>query len=81
MTAVREVWQSYDCPVQRADMDLHEGEMVFKGQAFRCPWCGGSHVAGLGVKVETFVRVGEHTAYPDLPETAEALQRLKDGSL
>ena len=75
-----EVWQSYDCPVQRADMDLFDEEMVFKGQAFHCAHCGGSHVAGFGVKVETFARVGEDTTYPDLPETAEALQRLKDGA-
>ena len=80
MTAAREVWQSYDCPVQRADMDLFDEEMVFKGQAFHCAHCGGSHVAGFGVKVETFARVGEDTTYPDLPETAEALQRLKDGA-
>ena len=75
-----EVWQSYDCPVQRADMDLHDDDMVFKGQAFRCAHCGGNHVAGFGVAVETFVRVGEDTTYPDLPDTAEALQRLKDGA-
>lgn len=80
MTAAREVWQSYDCPVQRADMDLHDDEMVFKGQAFHCSWCGGNHVAGFGVVVETFARVGDETTYPDLPETAEALQRLKDGA-
>lgn len=80
MTAAREVWQSYDCPVQRTDMDLHDDEMVFKGQAFPCAHCGGSHVAGFGVEVETFASVGEDTAYPDLPETAEALQRLKDGA-
>ncbi|ABX35870.1 hypothetical protein Daci_3232 [Delftia acidovorans SPH-1] len=80
MSAAREVWQSYDCPVQLTDMDLFDEEMVFKGQAFRCSWCGGNHVAGFGVKVETFVRVGEDTTYPDLPETAEALQRLKDGA-
>ncbi|WP_310637290.1 hypothetical protein [Delftia acidovorans] len=80
MSAAREVWQSYDCPVQRADMDLFDEEMVFKGQAFRCAHCGGNHVAGFGVEVETFARVGEDTTYPDLPETAEALQRLKDGA-
>jgi hypothetical protein len=80
MTAAREVWQSYDCPVQRADMDLFDEEMVFKGQAFRCAHCGGNHVAGFGVEVETFARVGEDATYPDLPETAEALQRLKDGA-
>ncbi len=80
MTAEREVWQSYDCPVQCTDMDLFDEEMVFKGQAFHCSWCGGNHVAGFGVEVETFARVGEDTTYPDLPETAEALQRLKDGA-
>lgn len=80
MSAAREVWQSYDCPVQRADMDLFDEDMVFKGQAFHCAHCGGNHVAGFGVAVETFARVGEDTAYPDLPETAEALQRLKDGA-
>jgi hypothetical protein len=80
MTAAREIWQSYDCPVQRTDMDLHDGEMVFKGQAFHCAHCGGNHVAGFGVEVETFARVGVDTTYPDLPETAEALQRLKDGA-
>ena len=80
MTAASEVWQSYDCPVQRTDMDLVDDEMVFKGQAFHCAHCGGSHVAGFGVAVETFARVGEDTTYPDLPETAEALQRLKDGA-
>ncbi len=80
MIAAREVWQSYDCPVQRTDMDLHDDEMVFKGQAFHCAHCGGNHVAGFGVAVETFVRVGEETEYPGLPETAEALQRLKDGA-
>ena len=79
MTAAREVWQSYDCPVQRADLDLHD-EMVFKGQAFHCAHCGGNHVAGFGVAVEIFARVGEDTTYPELPETAEALQRLKDGA-
>ncbi|MFD2323159.1 hypothetical protein ACFSPV_31220, partial [Delftia deserti] len=46
----------------------------------RCACCGGNHVAGFGVEVETFARVGEDTTYPDLPETAEALQRLKDGA-
>ncbi|EPD36095.1 hypothetical protein HMPREF9701_04914 [Delftia acidovorans CCUG 274B] len=80
MSAAREVWQSYDCPVQRADMDLFDEDMVFKGQAFHCAHCGGNHVAGFGVAVETFARVGEDTTYPDLPETAEALQRLKDGA-
>lgn len=80
MTAAREVWQSYDCPVQRADLDLHDDEMVFKGQAFHCAHCGGNHVAGFGVAVEIFARVGEDTTYPELPETAEALQRLKDGA-
>ncbi|MPT05716.1 MAG: hypothetical protein E2582_16075 [Delftia sp.] len=80
MTAAREVWQSYDCPVQRTDMDLFDEDMVFKGQAFHCAHCGGNHVAGFGVAVETFARVGEETTYPDLPETAEALQRLKDGA-
>lgn len=80
MTAAREIWQSYDCPVQRTDMDLHDDEMVFKGRAFHCSWCGGNHVAGFGVEVETFVRVGDETTYPELPETAEALQRLKDGA-
>lgn len=80
MTAAREVWQSYDCPVQRTDMDLFDEDMVFKGQAFHCAHCGGNHVAGFGVEVETFARIGEDTTYPDLPETAEALQRLKDGA-
>ncbi|WP_333907492.1 hypothetical protein [Delftia acidovorans] len=80
MTAAREVWQSYDCPVQRSDMDLFDEDMVFKGQAFHCAHCGGNHVAGFGVKVETFARVGEDTTYPELPETEEALQRLKDGA-
>jgi hypothetical protein len=79
MNNSREVWQSYDCPVQRTDMDLHDDEMVFKGQAFHCAHCGGNHVAGFGVEVETFARVGDETTYPELPETAEALQRLKDG--
>lgn len=45
MTAAREVWQSYDCPVQRTDMDLFDEDMVFKGQAFHCAHCGGNHVA------------------------------------
>ncbi len=80
MSAAREVWQSYDCPVQRIDMDLFDEDMVFKGQAFHCAHCGGNHVAGFGVAVETFARVGEETTYPELPETAEALQRLKDGA-
>lgn len=34
----------------------------------------------LNVKVETFVRIGEETRFPDLPETEEALQRLIDGN-
>ena len=76
----REVWQSYDCPVQRTDMDLFDEDMVFKGQAFHCAHCGGNHVAGFGVSVETFARFGDETTYPELPETAEALQRLKDGA-
>lgn len=80
MAESREVWQSYECPVQRTDIDLFDEEMVFKGQAFHCAHCGGNHVAGFGVEVETFARVGEDTTYPDLPETAEALQRLKDGA-
>lgn len=37
-------------------------------------------VRRLNVKVETFVRIGEETQFPDLPETAEALQRLIDGN-
>lgn len=80
MAESREVWQSSECPVQRTDIDLFDEEMVFKGQAFHCAHCGGNHVAGFGVEVETFARVGEDTTYPDLPETAEALQRLKDGA-
>lgn len=80
MTAEREVWQAYDCPVLRVDMDLSDEEMVYKGQAFHCAHCGGNHIAGFGVSVETFIRRGEETQYPDLPDTAEALQRLKDGA-
>lgn len=77
---MREVWQSYDCPVQGGDMDLFEGEMVYKGQSFHCAHCWGSHVAGFGVDIETFVAVDGERQYPDLPDTAEALQRLKDGA-
>lgn len=80
MTAAREVWQQYDCPVQGSDMDLFDGDMVHKGQAFHCTHCGGSHVAGFGVDIETFVEIDGERQYPDLPETAEDLRRLKDGA-
>lgn len=79
MTAAREVWQSYDCPVQRTDMDLFDEDMVFKGQAFDCAHCGGRHVAGFGVDIETFIEVDGERRFPDLPETAEDLERLKSG--
>lgn len=80
MTVAREVWQSYDCPVQRCDVDLFGDEMVYRGQEILCAWCGDVHFAGTGANVEIFVRVGDETQYPAMPETAEDLQRLKDGA-
>ncbi len=72
----RDVWQSYDCPSQKTDADLEDGRLVYSGQPFHCACCGGEHVAGRDVVVETFILSGDVTEYPALPETAEALQAL-----
>lgn len=76
----REVWQEYDCPVQQADADLFDDQMVYKGQSFHCHWCGGEHVAGVDVWVETFESFQDSTVHPELPESAEALAKLREGA-
>jgi len=76
----REVWQAYDCPNSLIDIDLFDAEMVYQGQAIQCHGCGGAHLAGIDVRVETFVQVGDAMEFPELPADADGLQRLKTGS-
>lgn len=84
--STRDLWQSYDCPSQGVDFDLDGEGLVFYGQRIECSACGGSHVGGEEVSVETCVDfVGEDGVveyekrkFHELPKTAEELQRLKD---
>ncbi len=75
----REVFQDYDCP-GGIDFDLHDDELVYRGQPIQCSGCGGVHLAGIDVEVGTYVDVDGEREYPDLPETADELQRLKVGT-
>ena len=40
-------WQEYDCPIQQADTDLHDDDMVHAGQTINCSWCGDQHPAEI----------------------------------
>lgn len=75
----REVWQDYDCPLSGIDFDLTDGQMVHEGMRFRCPGCGREHMANVDIEVHTYVDDGCVVSYPDLPATAEDLQRLRKG--
>lgn len=61
-------WQEYDCPTQKADTDLEGDELLFNGQQFNCHWCGGHHIAGDDVKIDSFSANGDLVDTPNTPE-------------
>ena len=73
---VDEVWQAYDCPVSGIDFDLHNEHLVHQGQRFHCCGCGGEHVAGVDVRIETCIEMGEERKFCDLPASDDELARM-----
>ena len=61
-------WQEYDCPIQESDTDLEGDLMVFNGQRFYCHWCGGHHIAGVEVDIQSFNANGDSVDTPKTPE-------------
>ena len=73
----REVWQDYDCP-EGIDFDLYDETLVYRGAKIQCSGCGGVHIAGEDVEVQTYLDDGE-VSYPALPESAQELAALIAG--
>lgn len=40
---VVDIWQEYDCPIQRTDLDLSGTEIKIVGETFYCCLCGHDH--------------------------------------
>lgn len=65
------IFQEFDCPAQGGDQDLTDDAIVVFGQAIQCSWCGGSHIAGVDVQLQTAIGDGEQFEFRPLPRDAK----------